>query len=300
MNIEQLEYVVEVSKTQSISIASENLRISQSGISRSISNLEHELGIKIFNRSRLGTSLTADGEKILKTIYEVVSKIEQLKEEALLKTTSINGVLKISASPSILMSVLLKAIFIFKKNFPNVKLEIKEKSANEIIDDIRNNRTDIGLTIINEHIQNSNDIKYDTLLEGKINICVNKQSPFSFYDSLTPKDILSEGLVMYHGVNMEHFINRFFNEYGEMDVLFKSNNIETVKRAVVEGIAIAFFLDLALKDDLYVKNGDIALIPLLGFGVTTIPFGWIQLKKHHFSFLEKEFIKCLQIVSADY
>lgn len=300
MNIEQLEYVVEVSKTKSISIASENLRISQSGISRSISNLEHELGVKIFHRSRLGTSLTNDGEKIVKTIYEIVSKVQQLKEEAQLKTTSITGELKIAASPSVLMTVLLKAISGFKKDYPGVKLEITEKAADEIIEDIRNDRIDIGLTMINEHIQSSNDIKYGTLLKGKVNVCVNNNSPFALHHTLTPKDVLHESLAMYNGINMKYFINQFFKDYGEMDILFMSNNIEAVKRAVVEDIAITFIMDLALKDDLYVKNGDIVLIPLVDCGITSIPFGWIQLKNQHFNHIEKEFIKCLQTVSANY
>lgn len=114
MNIEQLEYVVEVAKTKSISIASENLKISQSGISRSISNLENELGMKLFIRSKSGTLLTDDGEKIVKIAYEIVSKLQLLKEEAQVITTSIHGKLKISSSPS-LITLLLKVIPLFKK-----------------------------------------------------------------------------------------------------------------------------------------------------------------------------------------
>jgi DNA-binding transcriptional LysR family regulator len=300
MNIEQLEYIVEVAKTKSISIASENLRISQSGISRSISNLENELSMKLFNRSRSGTFLTDDGEKIVKIADEVISKLQQLKEEAQIKTTSINGKLKISASPSVLMTILLKVIPLFKKDYPGVKLEITEKAADEIIDDIRNNRIDIGLTLINENIQNTTDIKYGTLMDGKINVCVNKNSPLTLNHNLTPKEILHHPLAMYNGINMKNFIDQFFNDHGEMNILFMSNNIETVKRAVVEGIAITCVVDLALKDDIYVKNGDIVLIPLTDCGITTIPFGWIRLKNQYFSYLEKEFIKYLQFVSIYY
>lgn len=300
MNIEQLEYVLEVSKTKSISIASENLRISQSGVSRSISNLEHELGIKIFHRSRLGTSLTGDGEKIVKTIHEVVSKIQQLKEEAQLNTSTINGELKISTSPSLLMTILLKAIPLFKNEFPGVKVEITEKAANEIIEDIRNDRIDIGLIFMDDHIYNTNDINYGHLLDGKINVCVNKNSPLSYNNTITPKELLHENLAMYNGINTKHFIKEFFDEYGEMDVLFWSNNMEAVKRAVVEGLAITFIIDFALKDDLAVKNGDVVIIPLIDSGRSTIRFGWIQSKNRHSNFLEKEFIKCLHLVSGDY
>ncbi|KXY29398.1 hypothetical protein AT269_01620 [Bacillus cereus] len=300
MNIEQLEHVVEVAKMKSFSIASENLRISQSGISRSISNLEKELGVKLFERSRLGTILTDDGEKIVKIAYEIVSKLQQLKEEAKIQTASINGKLRISASPSMLMTILLKAIPLFKKDYPGIELEITEKPADEIIENLRKNRIDIGLTFINEYIQKSNDIKFGTLVDGKINVCVNKNSPLSLNHALTPKEVSMHPLAMYNGVNMKYFIDHFFHEHGEMDVLFTSNNIEAVKRAVIEGIAIAFIVDLALKNDIYVKNGDIVLIPLTDCGITTIPFGWIRLKNQYLSYAEKEFIKYLQLVSTNY
>jgi LysR family transcriptional regulator, transcription activator of glutamate synthase operon len=299
MNIEQLEYVVEVAKTKSISIASEKLKISQSGISRSISNLENELGMKLFNRSKSGTLLTDDGEKIVKIAYEIVSKLQLLKEEAQVITTSIHGKLKISSSPSV-MTLLLKVIPLLKKDYPGVKLEITEQSENAIIDDIRNNRIDIGLVYINENIQNSNDLKYGTLVTGKLNVCVNKNSPLSLHHTLSPKEILDQPLAMFNGVNMKKFMEQFFNDHGEMDILFMSNNSETVKRAVVDGIAITFIIDLALNDDIYVKNGSIVLIPLINCGITTIPFGWIRLNNQYISYLEKEFIKYLQIVSTDY
>lgn len=300
MNIEQLEYIVEVSKTKSISTASTNLLISQSGISRSISNLENELGIKIFHRSRSGTRITTEGEAIVKLAYEVVAKLQQIKEEAQLKTANINGELKISASPSVLMTILLKAIPLFKKDYPGVKLEITERAEDGILDDIRNERTDIGLTLISENIQSSNDLKYGTLLEGKMNVCVNKNSPLAFNQTINPKDILHYPLAMYNGINMKHFFNQFITNHGEMDVLFMSNNMEAVKRAVVEGLAISFIVDLALKDDLYVKNGEIITLLFENIGVTTIPFGWIKLKNEPFTFIEKEFIKCLQAVSSTY
>jgi len=300
MNIEQLEHVVEVAKMKSISLASENLRISQSGISRSISNLEKELGLKLFNRSKAGTILTDDGEKIVKLAVEIVSKLQELKEEAQVKTTSINGNLKISASPSVLMTILLKAIPLFKKEYPGVKLEITEKSAGEIIEDIRNNRIDIGLIPINETIQNSNDLKYGSLIDGKITVCANKNSTLSLNHMLTPKEILHHPVAIYNGVNMKNFIDQLFNDNGEMDILFTSNNIEAVKRAVIEDIAITFIVDLALKDDIYVKNEDIVLIPLTDCGVTTIPFGWIQLKNQYSSYAEKEFINYLKLVSTHY
>ena len=55
MNTEQINYIVKVAETGSISISADKLYVTQAAISKSISNLEKELGVKLF-RSR-GTVL---------------------------------------------------------------------------------------------------------------------------------------------------------------------------------------------------------------------------------------------------
>lgn len=66
MHLEQLKYIVEVAKTRSISIAAQNLHVSQSTISKAITNLEQELSIHLFTRSRLGAQPTTEGKNIIK------------------------------------------------------------------------------------------------------------------------------------------------------------------------------------------------------------------------------------------
>lgn len=67
MNLEQLMYVVELSKSKSLSEAAANLHISQSALSQSITSLEKELGLKLFRRARTGTLPTAEGASIIKS-----------------------------------------------------------------------------------------------------------------------------------------------------------------------------------------------------------------------------------------
>ncbi|MBR6404224.1 MAG: LysR family transcriptional regulator [Eubacterium sp.] len=78
MNVLHMKYAVEVAKEGSINKASEKLLIAQPNLSRSIKELEADLGISIFARSSKGMTLTAEGEefinyakKILHQIYEI-------------------------------------------------------------------------------------------------------------------------------------------------------------------------------------------------------------------------------------
>lgn len=65
MTFQQLEYLLEVSRTGSISGAAKNLFLAQSSVSASISNLENELGFPIFVRTKKGITPTLQGAHVI-------------------------------------------------------------------------------------------------------------------------------------------------------------------------------------------------------------------------------------------
>ncbi|MDE5779483.1 MAG: LysR family transcriptional regulator [Lachnospiraceae bacterium] len=65
MTLNQLLYVVEVSKTKSINATAHTLFVTQSCVSTAIRELEDELGIIIFNRTNRGITITKDGEAFI-------------------------------------------------------------------------------------------------------------------------------------------------------------------------------------------------------------------------------------------
>lgn len=80
MNLQLLEYAVEVEKTGSITQAAENLYMNQPHLSRSIRELEKEMGIQIFSRTSRGIIPTEIGEEFLVHARDVLAKMEDLKK----------------------------------------------------------------------------------------------------------------------------------------------------------------------------------------------------------------------------
>ena len=61
MRMDQLEYLIEISKNRSLNAAAKKLHISQQALSTSIKTLEDELGFKVLYRSYQGVALTPKG-----------------------------------------------------------------------------------------------------------------------------------------------------------------------------------------------------------------------------------------------
>ena len=79
MNILHLKYAVEVAKLGSLSKAAEALLTAQPNISRSIKELEADLGITIFSRSAKGMMLTPEGEELISYAKSILKQIEQVE-----------------------------------------------------------------------------------------------------------------------------------------------------------------------------------------------------------------------------
>ena len=79
MNILHMKHAVEVAKAGSISKASEASLIAQPNLSRSIKELEADLGITIFDRSTKGMGLTPDGEEFIGYAKKILNQIDEVE-----------------------------------------------------------------------------------------------------------------------------------------------------------------------------------------------------------------------------
>ena len=78
MNILHIKYAVEVARLGSLNRAAESLLIAQPNISRSIKELEADLGITIFNRSAKGMELTPEGEEFIGYAQSILKQIDEV------------------------------------------------------------------------------------------------------------------------------------------------------------------------------------------------------------------------------
>lgn len=300
MNIEQLQYITEITKTGSISNAAESLHISQAAISKAISNLEEELNIVIFNRTRSGTIPTDGSKQLIRKAFEIIEKIEEFKEEAQIQNSMINGDLKFSSIPSFFMTILPRTLSIFIKEYPDVNLQMTEKEGFEIINQVRQNEIDFGLiSMFDTSWDEKEELYFDVLLEGKVQVYVSKNSPLAYYDTVTPTDLRGQTLVTYNGSFISSFINDYFNKHGKMKILFTSNNTEVIKNTVAEGLAIYFNFNLGQKYHPHVASGNIVPLNLIGHDRTNIVYGAIRSKKKYFSTAARAFLKQLKKQTQD-
>jgi len=173
LNILHMKYALEVAKSGSLSKAADKLLTAQPNISRSIKELESELGIAIFERSAKGMTPTVDGEEFLDYASRILSQIEYV--EGLYKSGTQK---KQRFSISVPRASYVSAAFAsFSKSIGTASSELfyKETNSKRAIDNILNHDYKLGIIRYSEN----HDVYFRNLLDEK-GLCYELISQFSY------------------------------------------------------------------------------------------------------------------------
>ncbi len=203
MNILHMKYAVEVAKAGSINKASENLLIAQPNLSRSIKELETDLGISIFDRSAKGMVLTPDGEEFISYATKILSQIDEV-EDHYKSGSNIKQRFSVSAPRACYIS---EAFSLFSKCLSDKPCEISynETNAFNTIQGVLNEDFKLGII----RYSSSHDAYYKGMLEDKglnyemiseLNyvIITSKESELAQLENITYKD-LTKKIEVVHG-----------------------------------------------------------------------------------------------------
>jgi LysR family transcriptional regulator, nitrogen assimilation regulatory protein len=145
MDIKRLRTFVEVADLGTVSKAALHLRISQSALSRQISDLEYECGFKLFDRIGRRLFLTTRGEELLGDCRGFLGHLRLLGERIELLKRGDTGVLKLAAPPQTIESVLSGFLPRYTERFPNVRVKLTEALGMDQVSLLERGEVHVGI-----------------------------------------------------------------------------------------------------------------------------------------------------------
>ena len=195
MNLLHMKHALEVAKAGSLSKASEVLLIAAPNISRSIKELEADLGIIIFDRTQNGMKLTPEGEEFLEFAKSILGQIDQV-ENYYKKGHPKKQTFSISVPRA---SYICEAFAEFSKSLSKDAAEIfyKETNSQRTINNMLNHDYKLGIVRYAENY----DMYFKTMLEEKgftyeliteftYKIIMSKDSPLAKFDTISSDDLV--------------------------------------------------------------------------------------------------------------
>ena len=133
MDLRHVRTFVTVAELGTVSKAALHLRIAQPALSRHISDLEAELGLKLFDRVGRRVLLTGEGEQLLSDCRGLLNYATGVGERAQDLRRGDVGVLKVAATPLHIEGVFSQFLHRFAARYPNVQVKVTEGSGLEIL-----------------------------------------------------------------------------------------------------------------------------------------------------------------------
>ena len=238
-----------VANNGNITKASEELNISQPAISKSIKNLEEQLGGNLFVRTKRGVILTEEGKEFYSYIKQAIEYINNAENKFTELVNLETGCIKIGVSATLTKEFLLPYLEKFHKMYPKIDIQIITNISSELLPKLRNGLIDIViLNLVRENYGNDIDI----IKCKKINDCfvVNQKYLDLVNKDLSIKDLNKYPLILQtKGSNTREFLDNFASAY---DIVLKPNMELASYSLVLEFAKIGLGIGYVTKD--YIKN----------------------------------------------
>lgn len=194
MNILHMKYALEVARLGSLSKASEVLLIAVPNISRSIKELESDIGINIFERTAKGMSLTPEGEEFIgyaRGILNQIDQVEKFYKEGLPNKQKFS----ISVPRACYIS---DAFSEFSKSLSEEPAEIfyKETNSQRTISNMQNHDYKLGIIRYAENYDKyfkamleEKGLEWELVTEFSYLLMMGRDNPLSKRDSITFDDL---------------------------------------------------------------------------------------------------------------
>lgn len=197
MNLQQLEYFKAIAETENFTKASKELSVTQPALSKAISKLEEELKVSLFEKKGRNIKLTEYGEVFLTYSNKALIEIENGIKTIGNMLTEKNETIFISSTPRIGGYFMHLIISDFLNEYPNVKFQFNQQSAQEVINDLSMGNIDIGFYDSKDIDENKSEIESIPVKKQDYVLIVPKKHKFASRNEISLKELKNESFIAF-------------------------------------------------------------------------------------------------------
>ena len=245
MEIRVLRYFLTVVREGGINRAAEVLHITQPTLSRQLSQLEVEVGVKLFHRGARKITLTNEGILLRRRAEEILSLVDRTEKELTEQEELVEGRIVIGCGELAAMQILPEIIESFHKQYPLVSYDIFTANADLVKEQMEKGLIDIGILL--EPIDME---KFDFIrMTGKERwvVLMRPDDPLANRDVVSAKDLENLPLILPRRTNIQNELSNWLGEsFQSTKVLFTSNLSTNGAIMVQKGLAYAIVIEGSL------------------------------------------------------
>ena len=241
MEIRVLRYFVEIAREGNMTRAAERLHVSQPTLSRQMSQLEQELGKKLFLRSNYSVRLTDDGMLLRKRAEDILDMVDKTAEEFRALGDIAGGDIYIGCAESYLMKYFARAVQNLRRSHPGIRYHFISGGTEQVAE-----RLDKGLLDFAVIVEPPDLAKYNYMELPEANtwgVLMRRDEPLAEKESVSFDDLVGR-YVFCSEQSIAADLPRWCGERAEqLDIKATFNLANNAAVFAREGIGLALILD---------------------------------------------------------
>lgn len=242
MNLGQLQVLVAIVETGSLTAAGEVVGLTQSAVSYSLSKLEAELGVTLLERGRQGISVTRIGAEVLDHARTIIAQTEIIRQKTASERGLAVGKIRLGCVSRVPPRLLAGIIRDFQHKYPDIDIVVFEGEPKELLDWLTHGIVDVATVLSPEaHAVTA------SLVQGEIVALVSTAHHLASAREITIEDFIEEPLI---GPKAEYgVLNQMLDLPHKVHLRYEVSTQSTIFTMVRENMGVSMMPELLLSDD---------------------------------------------------
>ena len=242
MEIRVLRYFLTVIREESITKAAEVLHITQPTLSRQLSQLEAEVGVRLFDRGSRKITLTGEGILLRRRAEEILQLVDKTEKELVEQDEQVEGKISIGCGEIASVQLLPELFRSFREKYPRVNFDMFTAAADLVKEQMDRGLLDIGLLLEPIDMEKYDFIRLD--MKEKWVAMMRPDDAMAEKEYITAEDLSSLPLILPRRMGVQSELASWFGDYYEkLNVVFTSNLSTNGAIMVSNGLAYSLVIE---------------------------------------------------------
>lgn len=275
LSLRHIRCFTAIARERNLGRAALSLGLTQPAVSKTLSELEATVGVKLIERGRLGAHLTGDGHLFLTHALAVLDAVEAAVEAVHSGPQRSHQHIRVGALPTVAPALLPAAIERFRPHYPDARVTVEVSANIPLLDSLRAGGLDFIIGRMSDP-QSMVGLSFDLLFVEPLFLAVRADHPLSGSHIPNLSDVMSYPLVVSTpGTVPRHRTENFLAAHGVRltDGYVETLSISVARQLVLKTPSIWFVPQGAVSDD--VARGDMVTLAVDCSG-TEEPVGFVR------------------------
>lgn len=260
----RLKVFYTAARHSSFSKAAEELFISQPAISKHIQALEQYFETKLFVRQGNKVGLTAEGKVLYDYASDVMERYKKMQYEMDQLAHRNRGQIRIGASTTLTQYVLPELLKEFRKEYPDIQLEIVNENTEQVETALMKKEIDLGMI---EGRSKRRELKYTAFLRDELVLTTKKGHPLAEKGEITVDQLTKIPLVIREFGSgtlqvIRHYLKEMNLRISDLNIQLILGSTEGIKNYLKNSDSFAFLSIHSILDEL--KSGNLSVVDFPG------------------------------------